>query len=167
MHTYDFSIHQLPTNSVSLNNIYQAVYMVDQALGSGYYVRASVKSTRYWIGMVEDKVVAFSSVYEPDGLHQAALLKFNVVDTAFRGNGYGSAMVQIRLKFLLERGFKTIRSNAWVNKGRCPAARSLEKNGFKAVENKQGAFEADYNYQYPCEICGPTCNCKAIVYEYE
>ena len=159
----NINIYKLPDENVSLLNIYDAVTLLDDTFGSGYYKNASQECSTYWIGLAGNKTVAFSSVKEPANSLDEAILKFNVVDGLHRGRGIGQQMALVRMKYLIAKGYKRIKSYAWTYDGICPAAKSLTNLGFKAIGEQ--TFSKDYNINNPCSLCGPNCTCCCIVFE--
>ena len=150
-------INILPEKIKSLDYINEIIDLVDSNLGSLYFDNNFNSIDMAWCCFDKDNIIAFAATSSSD---DSGILKCVVVDSKFRHKGISSKLTELRLEYLKNKGYKTVRSFAWVYPDHsCISCKTLEKYGFYEVEDRSDVFKTN------CPYCVEVCSCVARDFE--
>lgn len=124
---------------------WEGQYAHFRKLYNQHFQNSRTGNTRIWVAETEKCEIigqVFLLLYSrqpelADGIHRAYLFSFRV-KPAFRGQGLGSYMLEFMEKFLLEKGFDTLRLN--VGRQNELARQMYEKHGYTVIGPEEGRW---------------------------
>lgn len=98
------------------------------------------------------------------GARRFGLLENVAVVPAYRHQGFAAALTQARLEWLREREVEFVYTFAWHTPEGIPARPTLERAGFRAVEELPDFYLEDgLRNGYACPWHGARCHCSALL----
>lgn len=143
----------------------------DVLFGDGYLTNRVVDFERMTVLLVDGNLAGFvnTDLYDDEEFDVIeGMIETLAVSPKYQRMGFGTILVAAALATLILEGAEEVYCYAaiWSDSKNAPAARPLEKNGFKVVENLSEPWKRDPP-QYQCRACGYPCCCNAILYKWE
>lgn len=141
--------------------------IADSLLGEKYITETDLSFSKVFIAECNDtkEVVGFCIAYI-DSTEGKSYVRTVAVDSAFSGQGIGTALVAKSVEYLKSVGAKKIMSPLWKHDGVVNSDVVFRRNGFCPVLEIPDYWYADSIAKgYFCPVCGKGCRCKCVMYE--
>lgn len=117
----------------SKENGYGTVFETYVARGlCEFYGQYDPQKDRVWVCEHEDRIVGFMLLMHRE--HNAAQLRYFILDPSYRGIGLGKKLMELYMEFLKEAGFQS--AYLWTTNEQETAAALYKRYGFRLTEEK-------------------------------